>query len=212
MSLKWFTVENTWFNLRETGWGNGYIILPKGHKYHGKHYDNIPIKAHGGLTFAESASLNMTNSYWDYTNIPLIRKDDWIIGFDTSHSGDNKHVQHERFVEDECKRIIKQLENEMEEVELNVDTVIELDIETIDMSLNANHMEYLIGNNADCVENYIKENQCDFENVVHNDHIQKNEKQMKNYLVSHGYYVFESETEFNLEIIKRLNNYLGSIK
>lgn len=54
------------------GWGNGYVALPKGHKYHGVHYDDIPVNAHGGLTYS-----NLEDDYW-------------VVGFDTCHLGDDK--------------------------------------------------------------------------------------------------------------------------
>ena len=36
----------------EVGWGNGYVLIPPGHTFHGKDYDDIEAYAHGGLTFA----------------------------------------------------------------------------------------------------------------------------------------------------------------
>lgn len=49
----------------------GYVFLPRGHRYYGKDYDEIPMVVHGGLTFASEDS-----------------KGNWVIGFDCAHSGD----------------------------------------------------------------------------------------------------------------------------
>jgi hypothetical protein len=49
----------------------GYVDLPKGHKYYGKQYDEIPLDVHGGLTYAEGKKNNV-----------------WTIGFDCAHFGD----------------------------------------------------------------------------------------------------------------------------
>ena len=54
-----------------------YVGLPKGHKFYGVHYDNIPINTHGGLTFSDN-ELKI--------NEPEIKV--WWIGWDYSHAGD----------------------------------------------------------------------------------------------------------------------------
>ena len=53
---------------------NGYVGVPKDHKFFGKHYDDIEIACHGGLTFSGE---------WGEQNDGL-----WYIGFDTSHAWD----------------------------------------------------------------------------------------------------------------------------
>lgn len=64
----------------ESGWGNGYVRVPEGHEYYGKHYDEIGLGVHGGLTFSEVIEENDSYS-WPAGH--------WI-GFDTAHFGDNK--------------------------------------------------------------------------------------------------------------------------
>lgn len=54
-----------------------YIILPEGHKYYRKDYDDIPLECHGGLTFAGK----------DMHFNPIVM-DGWIIGWDYAHAGD----------------------------------------------------------------------------------------------------------------------------
>lgn len=90
---------------------NGYIRIPKAHKYYGKGYDDIPIECHGGLTFAGD----------------LESDGDWYIGFDTAHYQDympfmQMTIGHHKFTElhdneqyrdidyvrNECKRIVDQ--------------------------------------------------------------------------------------------------------
>lgn len=57
----------------------GYVGLPKEHPDFGKHYDNIEVEAHGGLTYGdkpgEFIGLGVEDSRW------------WV-GFDTSHFRD----------------------------------------------------------------------------------------------------------------------------
>ena len=50
---------------------NGYVLLPKSHPDSGKHYDDIDVRVHGGLTFTQKDS---KGGYW--------------YGFDTAHAGD----------------------------------------------------------------------------------------------------------------------------
>ena len=61
--------ENTW--LKTGGWGNGYVKLPKGHKYYGMDYSDIHVDAPGGLTYSVQEG------------------DEWVVGFDTMHYWNN---------------------------------------------------------------------------------------------------------------------------
>lgn len=82
----------------------GYVTLPKGHKFNGLHYDEIPVSVHGGLTYAN----NLENG-------------EWVIGFDCAHSGDlipsffNEKIQWKGtyknidFVKKEISKLIKQI-------------------------------------------------------------------------------------------------------
>jgi hypothetical protein len=91
---------------------NGYVRIPKAHKFYQKGYDDIPIECHGGLTFAGD----------------LEEDGDWYIGFDTAHYRDfipfmkfalpdplrNREDFGETYkdidyVRQECKRIVDQL-------------------------------------------------------------------------------------------------------
>lgn len=62
----------------------GYIILEKGHGYHGRCVRSLDhVDVHGGVTFAGEASCL---PYIEQFN--LITPDDWAIGFDCAHSCD----------------------------------------------------------------------------------------------------------------------------
>lgn len=55
-----------------------YVLLPKGHKFYGMNYDDIPIECHYGLTYSRDYLL-MDN---------VITGGEWVIGWDYAHSGD----------------------------------------------------------------------------------------------------------------------------
>lgn len=58
---------------------NGYVVLLPDDKYNGKHYDEIDVNCHGGLTWSSNAE----------DLFPEYKDDDyWIIGFDCAHYGD----------------------------------------------------------------------------------------------------------------------------
>jgi hypothetical protein len=86
------------------GWGNGYVVLPKGHPMHGRGYDDIPVDVHGGLTFAQAV---------EDTGYEELGEEDaggWIVGFDTAHWGDDQDTCDQDFVEEETVRLLEQLE------------------------------------------------------------------------------------------------------
>ena len=105
MEIKSFVKKTTrLYDLTPTGWGNGYVCIPKGHPLWGKHYDKIDVTVHGGLTFSEKASdLN-----WD--EITEDMKDDWIIGFDTCHYDDNPDNCPKEYVEAQTRELVSQIE------------------------------------------------------------------------------------------------------
>lgn len=105
--MKTFLRENTWLNFTTTGWGNGYVIIPKGHPFHGKSYDdiNLDIEVHGGLTFAEPAK------EIDWECIDKKDKDGWVVGFDTAHYDDNPDRWTKEAVQSETDRLVEQLKN-----------------------------------------------------------------------------------------------------
>lgn len=86
-----------------SGWGSGYVAVPKEHPYFEKFAEEMDIDIHGGISYTKyGSSLRgilpkfQTNKYW-------------LIGFDTFHAGDNKVNKNEEFVKQETERLYKQL-------------------------------------------------------------------------------------------------------
>jgi hypothetical protein len=88
-----------------TGWGNGYIGLPKEHHLYGVDYHSsehsklfVNVSPHGGWTYSEN---------WN----PDTKIDDglWWLGFDTSHFGDGKNWSEEKVLE-HTKELAKEYE------------------------------------------------------------------------------------------------------
>ncbi len=90
-----FTREITWLNLMETGWGNGYVALPEGHKFYGTPYDDVDVEIHGGLTYGETEEID--------------GKDYWVLGFDCCHYRDNKQTNTEQWLITEVQDLVNQL-------------------------------------------------------------------------------------------------------
>ncbi len=91
------------------GWGNGYVLIPKGYKSHGVDYDtlNKSIEIHGGLTFSEE----VTDEPF-FKSIASIDSNDvgkWMVGFDTAHYGDSLEKWTIEEVEKETLRLRDQL-------------------------------------------------------------------------------------------------------
>lgn len=106
--MKTIVRKNTWLPDYLCGWGNGYVIIPIGHPLHGKHYDDIDVNVHGGLTFAEEITSEMLELF------PGLAFEDvgcWMVGFDTAHYSDNKIKWNEKAVIEETERLRKQLES-----------------------------------------------------------------------------------------------------
>ena len=74
------------------GWGNGYVGLPNWHPFYKVDYNDINVKCHGDLTFSALDE----------------EEDLWVIGFDTSHGGDNMENCPFEFVRDEAYQLMKQ--------------------------------------------------------------------------------------------------------
>lgn len=89
---QWRGPLNIYLSKWSTGWGNGYVHLPPGHKWYGWDYNTIPVDIHGGLTFGQ----------WDKEHI------NWVIGFDTAHSGDTLENWPKERVIEETNDLLKQ--------------------------------------------------------------------------------------------------------
>lgn len=108
MSLEYFLNQNNWLSGVSHGWGNGYVVIPPSHPFHGQHYDklNTIISVHGGLTFSEfGSSIRKWAGYKpEYENC-------WIIGFDTCHYEDDMYKWPKSAVQDEVSDLAKQCED-----------------------------------------------------------------------------------------------------
>ena len=60
----------------------GYVGLPKGHKYVGKHYDELDLDVHGGLTFSEHNHRLKKEGY------------EYYLGFDCAHFDDGADLKY----------------------------------------------------------------------------------------------------------------------
>ena len=111
MDLISFVVENTWLPrcIRDFGWGNGYVAVPKEHKLHGLDYYEIEdianIEVNGGLTLSCSAS-----KFNDTPELTEEFKDYWVLGFDTAHLYDSLEKWPKEAVEKETNYLKLQLE------------------------------------------------------------------------------------------------------
>lgn len=109
MNKNWFVVEITRLMWVDTGWGNGYVVIPKWHPYYGIDYNKIPVEVHGGLTFSEYGK-NMRQHY--KCEIPeWVKDDDYIVWFDTAHYMDNSMNWPKSKVEQETVELARQIKN-----------------------------------------------------------------------------------------------------
>lgn len=89
-------------------WYNGYVILPDDHelvdKFYGDFEKEYDIEVHGGITFSDYLSEIIDVEVMDL-------EDGYVLGFDCNHAGDNPVHCNQRYVENECKKLIDQLIN-----------------------------------------------------------------------------------------------------
>lgn len=65
----------------ESGWGRGYVIIPRSHPFFGKSYNDIEyLNVHGGITLSESSESFRLKEFG--------KIEGWILGFDTAHLND----------------------------------------------------------------------------------------------------------------------------
>jgi hypothetical protein len=108
MKTKAVIRENTHLSrgYMDFGWGNGYVLLPEGHKYHGLHYDNIDVNVHGGLTFSELIE-DEKDAEWYGVGKEYVGY--WAVGFDTANYGDTLEKWTKEAVMEETKKLEEQL-------------------------------------------------------------------------------------------------------
>lgn len=88
--MKTLIVETTHLPGIDHGWGNGYVVIPEGHKLHGLSYvqihEAVDIEVHYGLTFSELVTDDLL-PYFDELTTDDIGA--WMVGFDTAHYRDD---------------------------------------------------------------------------------------------------------------------------
>ena len=116
--MKTTIVEVTWTHplLEGYGWGNGYVIIPKGHPLYGKDYRTIhkmmpELDVHGGLTYSTTVDTEIIR----HMNLDQEDRGQWIVGFDTLHYGDTAEYWTKKRVQGETNRLKKQLMSYKEE-------------------------------------------------------------------------------------------------
>lgn len=77
-------------------WWCGYVMIPKGHKYFEKDYDEIDVSVHGGLTFGGGFHVAKSKNGGKFA-----------IGFDFQHFNDYGGSKEEAITE--CKSVVDQL-------------------------------------------------------------------------------------------------------
>lgn len=123
------------YSPKSCGQANGYVAVPPTNKYHGLSYFSPEVEAlsvHGGVTYSEFVTLKETsgngfskvlpefvgkrNTILAASKIKFLTEktevpDDWyILGFDTTHFGDNSCNWNECAVSAETLELAKQLE------------------------------------------------------------------------------------------------------
>lgn len=109
--METITIKNTWLTGLETGWGNGYVLIPEGHVLHGKHYDDIDVSVHGGLTLSSLITKELIE-HWEKKNIVGLKTEYigmWMVGFDTAHFRDNPETANQEYVEKETEELKAEL-------------------------------------------------------------------------------------------------------
>ena len=103
--MKSFTVKNTWSTDGNHGWGNGYVAIPPTSSWHGVNYNQIPISAHGGLTWSSFASMIRDRGVL----VPSwIDDNEWVVGFDTARASSRCMDKHD--VRNEVYRLLGAIE------------------------------------------------------------------------------------------------------
>ena len=65
-----------------------YVEIPKEHEYFEKHYDEIGLDCHGGVTYSEPHLIFHEYSPKYNCEVKTRITDTWIIGWDYAHLGD----------------------------------------------------------------------------------------------------------------------------
>jgi hypothetical protein len=109
----------------------GYVGVPNGHPAYGKDYDDVDVEVWWGLTFADKCQEVENECAGICHKAPAGEDDVWWLGFDCAHYNDHSpedvvrsrdseypftisdtsSYKALRFVEEQCKRLAKQLKS-----------------------------------------------------------------------------------------------------
>ena len=87
-----------------------YIEIPKGNSLYEKHYDDIDILVHGGLTYSDHSLMMITSENW-YIGWDYAHYDDYMTFMEDIYK-DLKMPLHKWTTEEiieECKNVIEQI-------------------------------------------------------------------------------------------------------
>ena len=79
--------------VKRGGEFNGYVSLPIGHPWYGKHFTCLDVDVHYGLSFSEEEDGR------------------WVIGFDTAHASDDPKDWNREKVRKEANKLLDQAED-----------------------------------------------------------------------------------------------------
>lgn len=79
--------------VKRGGEFNGYVSLPVGHPWYGKHFTCLDVDVHYGLSFSEEEDGR------------------WVIGFDTAHASDDPKDWNREKVRKEANKLLDQAES-----------------------------------------------------------------------------------------------------
>jgi hypothetical protein len=66
----------------------GYVGVPEGHPWHGKDYEHVGARVHGGITYANHCQAGPEEHAICHVPAPGEPDTVWWLGFDCAHSGD----------------------------------------------------------------------------------------------------------------------------
>lgn len=76
-------LTETMLKIFQTGWGNGYVAVSKGHPWYGVSMHELDVRTESSITFSEYVHLVHP------LKLRSTPKKFWLIGFDTMHYGNN---------------------------------------------------------------------------------------------------------------------------
>ena len=101
----------------------GYVGVERTHPAYGKHYDNVDVDIHGGLTFAAACSHGDEATSICHVPAPGTTDDIWWLGFDCAHAFDYSPAYGHHFtrLDDDVYRDVAYVTAEIERLALQLE-------------------------------------------------------------------------------------------